>query len=434
MKPLNILILSACPRDWSAGLADDMINALEQAGHHVDFNYPEFEDDKLVASRKAIPSFFFRVLNKLKIVRLFNKLGLVFKYQNRQVIISSGQRMFYNMDERTPLLNPLILVDRLKGKKYDLIITIFWSNVFNSTSLKVLYDNFLCPIFIYAVDMAPMTGGCYYISNCEHYVEECQNCPVWAGVLGNRANENFKKKKYNYKSIDVCLAANTWGGRFAEKTHLFKHISIGSIIINDQIFYPKKKEKTYLYNIIPNGKKFIMLARYTGNEVRKGYNYLIESINHFLSQISIKEKEKVLLLLIGKKDDNASNLIDIDTINLGFLDITKLVDAYSISSVFLCPSINDGGPSMVNQSIMCGTPVVAFDSGTAIDVIQNGRSGFKVPLKDSKAFGDAIRQLFLMSDVEFDALRESTRKIALQWNSPSAYVKQVEDVYSLFNH
>jgi hypothetical protein len=83
---------------------------------------------------------------------------------------------------------------------------------------------------------------------------------------------------------------------------------------------------------------------------------------------------------------------------------------------------------------MCGTPVVSFDSGTAIDVIYNGRSGFKVPLKDTKAFGDAIRQLFLMSDVEFDALRVTTREVALQWNSPLAFVKQVENVYNLFNH
>ena len=434
MGPLNILILSACPRDWSAGLADDMIIALESAGHQVDFNYPEFEEDKLMASRLAIPSIFFRILNKLRIIRLFNKLGIVFKFQNRQIIIGKGQRMFYNMDERTPLIDPSILLNRLKDKKYDVIITLFWTNVFNSTTLRILYDNFHCPIFIYAVDMAPMTGGCYYISNCDQYAKECSNCPVWSGVLGNRANDNFKIKKYNYDSIKVSLAANTWGGRFAKKTHLFKHISIGSIIINDQIFYPKKKEDSFFFNIIPGGKKFIMLARYTGNEIRKGYNYLIESIKYFLSQISDDEKKEVLLLLIGKEEDNATKLIDIDTIHLGFLDITKLVDAYSVSNVFLCPSINDGGPSMVNQSIMCGTPVVSFDSGTAIDVIYNGRSGFKVPLKDTKAFGDAIRQLFLMSDVEFDALRVTTREVALQWNSPLAFVKQVENVYNLFNH
>lgn len=117
MGPLNILILSACPRDWSAGLADDMIIALESAGHQVDFNYPEFEEDKLMASRLAIPSIFFRILNKLRIIRLFNKLGIVFKFQNRQIIIGKGQRMFYNMDERTPLIDPSILLNRLKHKK-----------------------------------------------------------------------------------------------------------------------------------------------------------------------------------------------------------------------------------------------------------------------------------------------------------------------------
>ena len=123
-----------------------------------------------------------------------------------------------------------------------------------------------------------------------------------------------------------------------------------------------------------------------------------------------------------------------DTMQLGFLDISRLVDAYSYSNVFLCPSTLDGGPSMVNQSIMCGTPVVSFDSGTSIDVIHNGRSGFKVPMKDSKAFGKAIYKLFLMPDNDYQRLRISSREIALHWNSPSAFVKQVESVYQSFKH
>ena len=434
MKSLRILLLSSCPRSQSAGLADDMIVALQNVGHHVDFNYPEFENDKLIADSQTKPSLFFRVIRKLGIVRLINKLGIVLKTQNKQILVSTGQRMFYNMDERSPLINPYTLLNRLQGKEYDMIITLFWTNVFNSTTLKILYNRFHCPIFIYAVDMAPMTGGCFYIGNCEQYLKECRNCPVWGGILGCRTFDNFKIKKNNYNSIDVCLSANTWGSRFAEKTHLFKHISISSIIIDDKVFYPKKKEETFLYDIIPQEKRFIMLARCTGDEIRKGFNYLIESINYFASQISFEERKSILLLLIGITDSRYDQMINIDTRQLGFLDISRLVDAYSYSNVFLCPSILDGGPSMINQSIMCGTPVVSFDSGTAIDVIYNGRSGFKVQMKDSKAFGKAILQLFLMPNNDYQKLRKSSREIALYWNSPSAFVKQVENVYHSFKH
>lgn len=434
MKPLNILLLSSCPRSQSAGLADDMIVALQNVGHHVDFNYPEFESDKLIANSQATPSIFFRVIRKLGIVSLINKLGIVLKTQNKQIIFSAEQRMFYNMDERTPLLNPYTLLNRLQGKEYDMIITLFWTNVFNSTTLKVLYDHFRCPIFIYAVDMAPMTGGCFYIGNCEQYLKECRDCPVFGGRFGCRTYNNFRIKKDNYNSIEVCLSANTWGSRFAEKTHLFKHISISSIIINDKVFHPKKKEETFLYNIIPPQKRFIMLARYTGDEKRKGFNYLIESINYFTSQISNEERKSILLLLIGKTDSKYNQMINVDIKQLGFLDVSRLADAYSYSNVFLCPSILDGGPSMINQSIMCGTPVVSFDSGTAIDVIYNGCSGFKVQMKDSKAFGNAIHQLFLMPNNDYQNLRKSSREIALQWNSPSTFVKQVESVYHSFKH
>ncbi len=434
MKSLRILLLSSCPRSQSAGLADDMIVALQNVGHHVDFNYPEFENDKLIADIQAKPSIFFRIIRKLGIVTLINKLGIVLKAQNKQIIFGADQRMFYNIDERAPLLDPYTLLNRLQGKEYDMIITLFWTNVFNSTTLKALYDQFHCPIFIYAVDMAPMTGGCFYIGNCEQYMRECRDCPVFGGIFGCRTYNNFRIKKDNYKSIDVCLSANTWGSRFADKTHLFKQISISSIIINDKVFYPKEKKDTFLYNIIPPQKKFIMLARCTGDEKRKGFNYLIESINYFISLISSKERKSILLLLIGKTDNKYKQMINVDTMQLGFLDVSRLVDAYSYSNVFLCPSTLDGGPSMINQSIMCGTPVVSFDSGTAIDVIHNGCSGFKVQLKDSKAFGKAIHQLFVMSSIDYKKMRKSSREIALHWNSPSAFVKQVESVYHSFKH
>jgi glycosyltransferase involved in cell wall biosynthesis len=36
------------------------------------------------------------------------------------------------------------------------------------------------------------------------------------------------------------------------------------------------------------------------------------------------------------------------------------------------------------ESQACGTPIIAFDRGSAKEVIKNGKTGFVVPLKDKK--------------------------------------------------
>ena len=88
---------------------------------------------------------------------------------------------------------------------------------------------------------------------------------------------------------------------------------------------------------------------------------------------------------------------------------------------------------MVNQAIMCGTPVVSFDSGVAQDVIIDGISGFKVPVKDSVSFGDRIYSIYCMNDDVYHAFRESTLDVALQWNSGDKFVDLVEDVFNRYN-
>lgn len=432
MDKLDILVLSGFPRMWSARLADDMILALEKAGHHVDFNYPEFDDDLKHARESAEPSLLTRLLIKFRIVKILNKFGYVFPFQGKQIITNKVNHDFYNVDESHPLLNPKLVLQRLKCKHYDMIIFLFWVNVFDSTTMKVLYDHFKCPIFNYAVDMAPMTGGCFYFGDCRRFENECKGCLSWNGLFRNQAHHNFCVKQKNYDSIEICTATNTWGKRFVEGSNLFKHISVGSIIINDKTFYPKDKASCFLSRMISDKKKFVMLARYTGTETRKGYDYLVKSLNIFCSKITKKEKDSVMLILIGREIVRPEHKVDVDTIQLGFVDAPTLADAYAFSNVFLCPSTDDGGPSMVNQSIMCGTPVVAFDSGTAIDVVQNGVSGYRVPLRDTESFANAINKLFHTSTENFKKMRESTRKIALEWNSPSAFVHQVENVYRLF--
>jgi glycosyltransferase involved in cell wall biosynthesis len=51
---------------------------------------------------------------------------------------------------------------------------------------------------------------------------------------------------------------------------------------------------------------------------------------------------------------------------------------------------------MINQSIMCGTPVVAFEMGAALDFVGNGKTGFRATLGDCNELAAGLKEIILM--------------------------------------
>ena len=85
---------------------------------------------------------------------------------------------------------------------------------------------------------------------------------------------------------------------------------------------------------------------------------------------------------------------------------------------------------MVNQSLSCGTPVVAFKIGIALDVVDNKGGGFCANLKDSKDFAEGIYKLYSMSNDEYSVLRETCRKIAMETTSTKTSVNYILDIFA----
>ena len=75
-------------------------------------------------------------------------------------------------------------------------------------------------------------------------------------------------------------------------------------------------------------------------------------------------------------------LLHLSVFAIFFIDV-------AMSDVFLSPSIQDAGPMMLNQALMCGTPAVAFNIGVAYDII-NDKTGYLAKYRDSEDFCKGI--------------------------------------------
>jgi glycosyltransferase involved in cell wall biosynthesis len=68
---------------------------------------------------------------------------------------------------------------------------------------------------------------------------------------------------------------------------------------------------------------------------------------------------------------------------------------FSIVLLHACvqPSLQDAYPSSVTEAQMCGTPVIGTKSGGMIEMIEDGVTGYLIPVNDAGKFAEKLEYL-----------------------------------------
>lgn len=168
-------------------------------------------------------------------------------------------------------------------------------------------------------------------------------------------------------------------------------------------------------------------------DIRKGNKDMKRVIDKFVKKLTADEQTNVCILTVG--NDYFSSICDISStysiFDLGIVDKTLLIKAYNASDLFLCASIDDAGPSMINQSLMCGTPVVSYKIGTTLDVIESGKSGFYSDIRDVNTMAENVHRIFELKLEQKANIREFSREIALMHNSKKAFYESIKNIWSI---
>ena len=133
-------------------------------------------------------------------------------------------------------------------------------------------------------------------------------------------------------------------------------------------------------------------------------------MNLLLQVINIIKNENVVLLIAGTAD---IGLISLDHKLVGYLSESDLIKAYQAADIFVCPSLEDSGPMMINQSIMCGTPVVAFDMGSAMDLVLTGKTGYRAIFGDIYDMANGIYTILSLSEESYKTMALECRNLAM---------------------
>ena len=182
---------------------------------------------------------------------------------------------------------------------------------------------------------------------------------------------------------------------------------------------------------ITTNKKVIFFGAVGLTEKRKGMHYLIESLNKLKEVINNTDSDlgnNILLLVAGGGFDEIADLLPFESHYLGYLDNNYgIATAYQVADVFLCPSIVDSGPMMINQSIMSGTPVVSFEMGVSLDLVISGETGYRARIKDSSDMAKGIFNILKLNSEDYFRLSMRCRELALKLCSHEIRMKIFED-------
>lgn len=431
IKPKVLIISSANPCKGPGVIAADAYKGFKKNGYEVDFltlnkvkEYPEF------LYIKSDNTYFVNAVlfAKRKCDQIANWL-----WAKTHHCLSSPRDnywFFYRSESNPPVPTSFVL-SQIK-KNYDLVIIRFWQGLLSFNTVEEIWKKLHCRIVFACVDYSPMSGGCHFTGDCERYKVGCGCCPAFQSSDPNDfTRKNVEYRKRFYEKVKPIVTGNSYMSSFYAQSYLLQDIIPVKTfpVIDTQMFMPYNKVEARDKLGFPRDSFIILFGSQQIENERKGFKYLIESLNIFYNRLSGVERENVMVVAIGDGYEKIKTKILFRSRGLGYVAISELPIIYSMSDVFLCSSVNDAGPMMVNQSLCCGTPVVGFEMGACIDSVKDRGTGYCAKLQDSSDLASGIMSIFKQTPHEKKKMQDTCRLFAATSFSSNAMVDNIITAY-----
>lgn len=276
------------------------------------------------------------------------------------------------------------------------------------------------PIVITTHDMWYSTAICHYAGTCNKQSEGCRNCPqLSASATIDLAEKVWKQKKGLYKDNVTFVAISQWTEQCLEKSLLtssVKRVVIPNAVDDTSFFEHDRMEIRHKLGIKQDDVAIAFGAAKLNAPI-KGADMLFDAIR--LSNI----KERLVLILFGniKNDSDFLSKIPCRYIYVGSIDSKKKeAEIYSAADFTAVPSHYETFSLVVAESMLCGTPAIAFDNSATAEHIIHKETGYAVRYPDIEDLKTGIEWLadnsfgMRLKCVEFMSNKVNPRQVAEQ--------------------
>lgn len=203
-----------------------------------------------------------------------------------------------------------------------------------------------------------------------------------------------------------------------EMTYPFKHVSDeklwkiynGAVKEVDMAIVPSNPSKNFLINegvcekkikLIPHG--VVIPEKYKISSIPNPFNigYLGQpgpdkGLKYLIEAWSFLNYQDSTLILAGRGTESLSDFINKYATRgkyhlMGWVD--NKADFFNCISVYIQPSVTEAFGIEILEAMSYGRPVISSDGAGASDLIEDGKNGFIVPIRDPKAIANKIEYL-----------------------------------------
>lgn len=241
-------------------------------------------------------------------------------------------------------------------------------------------------------DCWPFTGICHYFYECTRYTSQCGNCPfLHSGKDKDLSRKIWQKKKQFYQNVDLHIVSpSRWLADAARASSLLGNFPITVIPnpIDIYLFSPGDKEQAcQLLKLNPEKKYILFGAMNASTDKNKGFKELISALQYFEKKFNEQETE---LIIFGVSKEFEKPDIKMPLHFYGVLPDEMLIAVYRAADVMVVPSLSENLSNVIMESLSCGTPVVAFDTGGNADLIDHQENGYLATLFSAEELAFAI--------------------------------------------
>jgi glycosyltransferase involved in cell wall biosynthesis len=304
------------------------------------------------------------------------------------------------------------------ARKPDVIVVHFVSHFVGFDEVQRLQAATGAPVLWSLLDMGLLTGGCHYAWDCVGYKDRCGSCPALrvAGASDISARGWLAKQTAVAQTRGWVIAGSSTLARQAAAASIFRgrHIETLLLGVSPDAFKPLDRQALRSEMGLAPSAKVVFFGAQKFSQRRKGMHLLLQALLRLAAHWPAGRPLPTLLSAGNASGFAPATARGFPLVELGYVGTQALARCYAVADVFACPSIEDSGPMMINESMMSGTPVVAFRMGVVDDLLEDGITGRVAPLGDFAEFSTALADVLGWDAAQAATAAARCRETALE--------------------
>jgi len=161
-----------------------------------------------------------------------------------------------------------------------------------------------------------------------------------------------------------------------------RNVVVSPLGVDADLFHPTPRVEDGVFRVIFVGQI----------SQRKGLSYLLDAFR-------LAGLRRAELLLVGRTvGDAARHIAGPDVVHHPHVPRWELPTLYGTADVFVLPTLIEGMPQTALEAMACGLPVIVSENAFGGDMLRDGRDAYVVPIRDSHAIAERLRELCLNPD------------------------------------